>query len=78
MSDSTPQVSVPIEAVLDQYVQMNADLTMTLAQVRALLGERNRELAAVRSEAEEMRAKLAAADAAPAWPYETPPGGVQG
>jgi hypothetical protein len=51
---------------------------MTLAQVRALLGERNRELAAVRGEAEEMRAKLAAADAAPAWPYETPPGGVQG
>ncbi|MFC8447681.1 hypothetical protein [Kitasatospora sp. NPDC057223] len=76
MTDTSPQLTVPLDAVLDEYIRMNTELTMSLAQMRVLLAERSRELAAGREEAEEMRAKLAAADAAPAWPYETPPGGV--
>jgi ribosomal protein L29 len=42
-----------MQAVLDEFVRMDSEKTMVIAQLRALTGEQRREL-------EKLRAKLAA------------------
>jgi hypothetical protein len=63
---SDPQATVPLGPVLDRYIRLHSDLTLTVTQLQVLLAERTRE----RDEALE---KLAATDSAPApWPYAQP------
>ncbi|MFG3051913.1 hypothetical protein ACGFZP_13310 [Kitasatospora sp. NPDC048239] len=72
MSSPAPQQTVSLEAVLREYQAMHADQTLAIAQLRAALADRTRELQAERE-------KNAAADEAPAaWPYEhTDPAGTE-
>ncbi|WP_354643853.1 hypothetical protein [Kitasatospora camelliae] len=59
-----PQMTVPLAPVLDEYIRMHSELTLTVTQLRVLVAERDRELA-------DVKAKLAALEGqAQPWPEQ--------
>lgn len=71
MNAEPPALTVPLEPVLDEYVRMHSELTLTVTQLKVLLAERTREL-------EEARAQLAAAQQAPSYGVPETLGHAQG